>query len=118
MNYMIMLSQVIPFSVESLIPIVIGILFNTLTVWLSATFVAGRATLQNSLLFSVISYFAVFFLRYAPIPSIPFISIIIIVEIALKSFIAMKFFNVEFREGVYIAGVQMLLGLIITLPIY
>lgn len=115
---MIMLSQTLPFSIEVFIPIIIGILFNTITVWLSATFVAGKATVQNALLFSAISYFAVFLLRYAPIPSIPFISVIIIVEIALKSFIAMKFFNVEFREGVYIAGVQMLLGLIITLPIY
>jgi len=113
-----MLSQAVPFSVEVFIPIVIGILFNTITVWLSAMFVKGSVTIQNSLLFSVITYFAVFLLRYVPIPSIPFISVIIIVEIALKSLIAMKFFNVEFREGVYIAGVQMLLGLIITLPIY
>lgn len=113
-----MLSQVIPLSLESLIPIVIGILFNTITVWLSAIFVTGRATVKNSLLFSVITYFAVFLLRYVPIPLIPFISVIVIVEIALKSLIAMKFFNTEFREGVYIAGVQMLLGLVITLPIY
>ena len=111
-----MLSQVIPFSIESIIPFVTHILFNTITIWLSAKFVTDRATIQSALIFSVVAYFALVLLRFIPIPSIPFVSIIVIIEVLIKSLLAMKLFNADFRGGVCIAGVQMLFGFILLLP--
>ena len=113
---MIMLSQVIPFSITDIIPIVINILFNTLTIWLSAQAVTSKAEIQNALLFSAITYFVLIFLRFIPIPSLPFVTIAIIIEVAIKSLLAMKLFDADFREGISIVGVQMIFGLVISLP--
>jgi hypothetical protein len=113
---MVMLSQVIPFSLASIIPIITHILFNTITIWLSVQFVKGRATLQGALIFSVVAYFALILLRFIPIPALPFVSTIVIIEVVIKSLLAMKLFNTDFRGGVCMAGVQMLFGFILILP--
>jgi len=113
---MVFLAQVIPFSINSIVPIIISILFNSLTAWLSAYIVTGRASLQSALLFSVFSYAILILSTFIPSISIPFISTFILIEILIKSLLAMKFFNTDFRGGISIAGVQMLLGMIIILP--
>lgn len=111
-----MIAQFIPFSIGNIIPIVISILFNTLLVWLSAQVVIGKATLQDSLIFSAVTYFVLIFLNFIPIPSLPLVSTVLLVELVIKSLLAMKFFDAEFRQGISIAGVQMLFGTIIALP--
>ena len=111
-----MLSQVLPLSINSLIPTIIEILYNTLTIWISATIVARKASLQGALIFSVISYFILILLSFLPIPSLPFISTVIVAEIAIKSLLAMKLFDTDFRQGLSIGGVQMILRLVLRLP--
>jgi len=113
---MVFLAQVIPFSIGNIYSIVISILFSALTVWLSAQLVTGRATIQGAFLFSLITYFVLIFLRVFPIPSIPFISLTIAVEVLIKSLIATKLFNADFRKGISIAGVQTLFGFMIIIP--
>ncbi|NIM47319.1 MAG: hypothetical protein GTN40_04140 [Candidatus Aenigmarchaeota archaeon] len=115
---MVMLAQIIPFSIYGIIPIVIQILFSTITAWLSAQLVIGGARLQNALIYALITYFVVYLVVLVPIPAIPVINTIVLVEALLKIFVAMKFFNTDFRGGLSIAGVQILLGTIISIPFY
>jgi len=113
-----MLSQVLPSSILQIIPIFISVLFNALTALLGAYFVKGRTDIQNSLIFAAVTYFALFFIRLAiPLPSLPFISTFLLVEALIKSGLAMRLFDANFHEGFCIAGVQMLFGSIIALPI-
>ncbi len=112
---MVMLAQFMPFSLTSIVPILIQIVFNTITAWLSAQFVSGSARLQDALIFAVVTYFLIYFLVLIPIPSLPIINTVILVEAVIKSLLAMKLFNTDFRGGICIAGVQMLFGTIIRL---
>ena len=112
---MVMLSQVLPFSIYSIIPIAIQIIFNTVTAWLSAQLVIGNARLQDALIFAVVTYVAIYLLVFIPIPYLPIVNAVILVEAIVKVFVAMKFFNTDFRGGLSVAGVQMLLGTIIRL---
>ena len=68
------------------------------------------------MLYSIVSYVALILLRYFPIPYIPFVNATIIVEVVIKSLIAMKIFNTDFRGGISIAGVQILFGMMLALP--
>lgn len=113
---MVFLAQVIPFSLDSIVPIIISILFGALTAWLSAQVIVGRASLQSALLFSALSYIIILFSSFIPTISIPFISTAILIEVLIKSLLAMKFFNSDFRGGISITAVQLLLGMIIMLP--
>jgi hypothetical protein len=113
---MVFLAQVIPFSINSIIPIAISIAFSALTAWLSAQIVAGRATLQGAALFSILTYVVLIFLRYIPIPSIPFISVMVVAEAVIKSLLAMKFFYTDFKGGLSITAVQMLIGFMLVIP--
>jgi hypothetical protein len=113
---MVFLAQAIPFSIGNIVPIIISILFGMLTAWLSAQVVVGRASLQGALLFSALSYIVILFSSFIPSISIPFISVYILIEVLIKSLLAMKFFNSDFRGGVSITAVQMLLSIIIILP--
>jgi hypothetical protein len=113
---MVFLAQVIPFSVNSIIPIAISIAYSALTAWLSAQIVAGRASMQGAILFSLLTYIILIFLVYIPIPSIPFISVMIVAEAVIKSLLAMKFFYTDFRGGLSITAVQMLIGIMLVLP--
>ena len=106
----------LPTSIGSIVSIVIQILYSTITIWLSAQIVTKRASIQNALIFSVVSYFALIFVRFLPIPSIPFINAITLAEIAIKSLLAMKFFDASFNDGLSMAGVQMILGLVLLFP--
>lgn len=113
---MVFLAQVIPFSVNSIMSIVISVAFSALTAWLSAQIVAGRATLQGAVLFSLITYIVLMFIVYVPIPTIPFISVLIVAETVIKSLLAMKFFYTDFKGGLSITAVQMLIGFMIIVP--
>jgi hypothetical protein len=106
----------IPFSVGSVIPSIIEILFGSLTVWLSAQFVTGNVSLQNSVLFSSFSFIALILLRLVPIPSLPIINTMVVIEIAIKGLLAMKLFNTDFKRGVSIAGVQIIFDSMFLLP--
>jgi len=110
-----MLSQFIPFLPVDIISIVIQIIFNTITAWLSAQFVTGSARLQNALIFALVTYFAIYLLVFIPIPILPVINTVILIEAIIKSLVAMKLFNTNFRNGFCIAGVQILFGIIIRL---
>jgi hypothetical protein len=112
---MVFLAQVLPFSIGNIIPIIISILFGTLTAWLSAQIVLSRPSFQAAILFSVISYIVLMFSSYIPTISIPFISTFMLIEAVIKSMLAMKLFNTDFKDGLSITAVQMLLGMIITL---
>lgn len=113
---MVMLSQfsILPINIVS---IVIQIVFETITAWLSAQLVTGGARLQDALIFALITYLATFSLVFVQsyIPALPFINIIILVQAIIKTLIAMQFFKTDFRRGFSIAGVQMLIGTIIRL---
>jgi hypothetical protein len=113
---MVFLAQVIPFSIDSIISIAITIAFSALTAWLSAQIVAGRATLQGAALFSILTYVVLLFLRYIPIPSIPFVSVMVVAEAVIKSLLAMKFFYTDFKGGLSITAVQMLIGFMLIIP--
>jgi hypothetical protein len=113
---MVFFAQILPFSIGNIIPIIISILFGALTAWLSAQIVAGRASLQDALFFSVSSYVVLLLSSFIPSISIPFISTAILIEVLIKSILAMKFFNSDFRGGISITAVQLLLGMIIALP--
>jgi len=113
---MVILSQVIPFSIEAIIPIISSIIFSTITVWLSAQLVSRGARIQNAVVFSLVVYAANILLGFFPIPSFPFISTRILVEVIIKSLVAMKFFSTDFRGGICIAGVQIIFGMILILP--
>lgn len=113
---MVFLAQVLPFSMGNILSIVISILFGALTAWLSAQIVTSRAELQAALLFSAVSYIVLLVAAYIPSISIPFISTYILIEVLIKSLLAMKFFNSDFKGGFSITAVQMLLGIIIILP--
>ena len=106
----------IPFSVMDIIPIVIKILFNSLTAWLSATFVTESARLQDALIFSAVGYVATTLLVFVPIPSIPIVNISILVQLLIKAVLAMKLFNTDFKRGVSISGVQIIFNSLISLP--
>jgi len=112
---MVMLAQVIPFSLTGIVSILIQIVFNTITTWLSAQFVVGNVRLQNALIFATVTYFVIYFLVFIPIPSLPIINTVILIEAIIKSLLAMKLFNTDFRGGICIAGVQILFGTIIRL---
>ncbi len=107
---------VIPFSVMDIVPIVIHILFNSMTVWLSAMFVTDSARLQDALIFSAIAYVATILLRFVPIPYLPIVNTTIIVDMLIKTVLAMKLFNTDFKKGVCISGVQILFSSLISLP--
>jgi hypothetical protein len=115
---MVFLAQVIPFSLSpsSIISIVVTIAFSALTAWLSAQIVVGRATLQGAAFFSLLTYVVLIFLRYIPIPSIPFVSVMIVAEAVIKSLLAMKFFYTDFKGGLSITAVQMLIGFMLVVP--
>jgi hypothetical protein len=113
---MVFLAQVLPFSIGNIVPIIVSILFGTLTAWLSAQIVVGRASFQGALLFSAISYIVIIFATYIPSISIPFINTIIVIEVLIKSLLAMKFFNSDFKGGIAIMAVQMILEIMIILP--
>lgn len=106
----------IPLSIESIIPTIIQIIFGSLTVWLSAQFVTGTVSFQNSLLFSSISFIALILLGLVPLPSLPIINIVVAVEIVIKGLLAMKLFNTDFKRGVSIAGVQIIFNSLFLLP--
>jgi len=106
----------IPFSVMDIIPIVINILFNSLTVWLSAMFVTESARFQDSLIFSAVGYVATILLAFLPIPSIPIVNISMLVQLLIKTVLAMKLFNTDFKRGVSISGVQIIFNSLISLP--
>ena len=106
----------IPFSIDPIIPTIIEILFGSLTVWLSAQFVTGNVSLQNSLLFSSISFIVLTLIRLVPIPSLPIINTIVAVEIIIKGLLAMKLFSTDFKRGISIAGVQVIFNSIFILP--
>lgn len=97
-------------------PLIIDILFSALTVWLSAQIVTKRSSIQGALIFSVISYAAFILIGMIPIPSIPFISTYIFIQVLIKTFIAMKFFSTDFSGGLAITGVQMLFGSMLIIP--
>jgi hypothetical protein len=113
---MVFLSQVLPFSMQAFIQMVIDILLNGIIVWLSAQLVTGRAKIQNAFIFSILIYFILVLLNFVPIPSVPFVSISIAVEVLIKALLAMKLFSTSFSKGICIAAVQMLLGFILILP--
>ncbi|MFH1473731.1 MAG: hypothetical protein ABIE55_02455 [Candidatus Aenigmatarchaeota archaeon] len=115
---MVFLAQMIPFSASSIISIAISIGFSAATVWLSAQLVTGSASLKGALIFSVLAYIVLYFLVFIPIPSIPFVSLTILIEVLLKSLFAMKFFNTDFRKGISIAGVQTLFGFMLIIPYF
>jgi hypothetical protein len=106
----------IPFSVMGIIPIVINILFNSLTAWLSAMFVTESARLQDALIFSAVGYVATILLAFLPIPSIPIVNISILAQLLIKAVLAMKLFNTDFKRGVSISGVQIIFNSLISLP--
>ena len=113
---MVLLAQVLPFSAGNIVSIVIGILFGALTAWLGAQIVTGRASGQGALLFSVVSYIVLLISTYIPSISVPFINTFMLIEVLIKSLLAMKFFDTDFKKGVSITAVQMLLEIIIVLP--
>ena len=106
----------IPFSVMSIIPIVINILFNSLTAWLSAMFVTENARLQDALIFSAIGYAATILLAFVPIPYLPIINLSILAQLLIKAVLAMKLFSTDFKRGVSISGVQIIFNSLISLP--
>jgi len=115
---MVMVAQFMPISVELIAGITIQIIFSTITAWLSAQLVASGSTLQDALLFAIVTYAAVYFLGFVSgsIPTFPIINTIILVQAIIKTVVAMKLFNTDFRGGFCIAGVQILFGTIISLP--
>lgn len=113
---MVFLAQIIPFSAGNIVSIVVSVLFGALTAWLSAQIVMSRASLQGALLFSAISYIVLIFATFIPSISIPFINTFIAIEVLIKSLLAMKFFNSDFRRGIAITAVQMVLDIVIILP--
>jgi hypothetical protein len=113
---MVFFAQVLPFSIGNIVPIIISILFGTLTAWLSAQIITSRPSLQGALLFSAISYLVLIVATFIPSISIPFINMFILIEVLIKSLLAMKFFNSDFKGGVAITAVQMLLDIVIILP--
>ncbi|MFH0928797.1 MAG: hypothetical protein V1818_00380 [Candidatus Aenigmatarchaeota archaeon] len=115
---MVFLAQVLPFSVGNIVPIVISILFGAVTAWISAQIVSRHASLQGALLFSVVSYVVIMISVFIPTIAIPFISTMFAIEAVIKSLLAMKFFNTDFRSGLAITGVQMLLGMILIIPYF
>ena len=108
----------IPLSIDSIIPTIIQILFGSLTVWLSAQFVTGNVSLQNSLLFSSISFIAMILLSLVSIPSLIIINTMFAIEVIIKGLLAMKFFNTDFKKGVSIAAVQVIFNSIFILPFF
>jgi hypothetical protein len=111
---MMFLAQALTLSVGSIVPIIISILLGTLTAWLSVQIVSSRASFQAALLFSAVSYVVLMFSSYIPAISIPFVSVFMLIQAVIKSVLAMKIFNTNFKSGLAIAAVQMLLGMIIT----
>jgi hypothetical protein len=112
---MVFLAQMLPFSIGSIIPIVISILVGTITTWISAQIVSSRPSIQSAFLFSLISYVVMMFSGYIPTLSIPFISVLLLIQVLIKSVLAMKLFGADFKRGLSIVAVQMLLGMIITI---
>jgi len=113
---MVVLAQVFPFSIEAFIPIITSVLFSTLTIWISAQIIVSHGRFQDSLLFAIVSYVVLILMRFISIPYIPFVSTSIIIEVVIKSLLAMKLFHTDFRGGISLAGVQILIGMMITLP--
>lgn len=113
---MVFLAQVLPFSIGNIVPIIVSILFGTFTAWLSAQIVTRGATFQGALLFSAISYIVLMFTTYIPSISIPFINMFILIEVLVKSLLAMKFFSSDFKGGIAIMAVQLVLEIMIVLP--
>ncbi len=113
-----MVAQVMPVSADLIVGIVIQIIFSTITAWLSAQLVASGSTLQDALIFAIVTFAAVFFISSVSgsIPTFPFINTIILVQAIVKTVVAMKLFNTDFRGGFCIAGVQILFAAIISLP--
>jgi len=70
------------------------------------------------LIFSVLTYVVLIFLAYIPIPTVPIVSLTILIEVLIKSLFAMKFFNTDFRKGISIAGVQTLFGFMLIIPYF
>ncbi|MBN2202662.1 MAG: hypothetical protein JW700_00540 [Candidatus Aenigmarchaeota archaeon] len=103
------------FSISGIISIILGILLGTVTAWISAYIVDRRASFQGALLFSAVSYVAMILFGYIPTISLPFISTYFLIDAVIKSVLAMKFFGTDFRSGLSITAVQMLLGMIITI---
>jgi hypothetical protein len=99
-----------------IIPIVISILFNSLTAWLSAMFVTENARLQDALIFSAVGYVATLLLGFLHIPSVPIVNIPMLVQLLIKTVLAMKLFNTDFKRGVSISGVQIIFNSLISLP--
>ncbi len=93
-----------------------GILYSTITILLSTQIVLGSIRIQDALMFAVITYVALLLLQYFPIPYLPFVNAIIIVEVVIKSLIAMQIFHTDFRGGISVAGVQILIGMMLVLP--
>jgi hypothetical protein len=108
--------MLMPFSIGSIVPMVISIMLGAVTAWISAQIVNRRAPFQGALLFSVISYIVILFSSYIPTITIPFISTYFLIEVVVKSLLAMKFFGSDFRSGLSITGVQMLLNMILIIP--
>ena len=106
----------IPFSVMSIIPIIISVLFNSLTAWLSAMVVTEGARLQDALIFSAVGYVATILLAFLPIPSIPIVNISMLAQLLIKAVLAMKLFSTDFKRGVSISGVQIIFNTLISLP--
>ena len=115
---MVFFAQIIPFSPNAIVSIILNVVFSAVTVWLSAQLVTGGASFKGALIFAALSYVTLMFMGFIPIPTIPFINLVILIEVLLKSLFAMKFFNTDFKQGISIAGVQTLLGFILVIPYF